>query len=65
MMKLHGSDVIQMPDKSEGAAAELVVPHFDLVVVAAANQQMPVLKSKRVTNCSPKEYRSLKRLGGN
>ena len=41
-MKLYGSDVVQVPDKSEGAAAELVVPHFDLVVVAAANQQMPV-----------------------
>ena len=48
VMELHGSDVIQVPNEREGAAPELVVPYFNLVVVAAADQQMPASKEHRL-----------------
>ena len=44
VMELHGSDVIQVPNEREGAAPELVVPYFNLVVITAADQKMPASK---------------------
>ena len=38
-MKLHRANVIQMSQQSKQAAAEFVVPHFDLVVVATRYEQ--------------------------
>ena len=34
-VKLYSTDVIEVAEESEEATAELVVPAFDLVVVAA------------------------------
>jgi hypothetical protein len=45
-MELHGSNVVQVADQREGAAAQLVIPHFNLVIVTTADKQMPEHKEQ-------------------
>lgn len=33
LMELHRTDIIQMPQKGEQASSQLVIPHFNLVVI--------------------------------
>ena len=40
-MKLHGADIVQVTDEREGAAPQLIVPNFDLVVIATTHQKVP------------------------
>jgi hypothetical protein len=48
VMELHGANIVQVPDQREGAAPKLVVPNFDLVVVASAHKKVPAQKMSRV-----------------
>jgi hypothetical protein len=41
VMKLNGSNVVQMSNQREGAAPQLVIPHFNFVIVAAAHKEVP------------------------
>ena len=38
-MKLHGSDVVEVAQEREEAAPELVVPHFNLVIISARDNE--------------------------
>ena len=36
LVKLHGADVVEVPEQREQAPPQLVVPHLDLVVIACS-----------------------------
>jgi len=38
-MELHGANVVKVTQQGKEAPPELVVPHFDLVVITAGNNE--------------------------